>query len=221
MIICGILLILTAKSLMIGPGVPPAQYLPRLLIPESDIYSVNCSDHNDQQGVKHFTQVGIVRDENYGQFPPLSLYSSYGLFRSEKTNNTLVISVWYFNKEAEFRTAQQSLLAFLKQNGAVDTYDLETDNPDVCLSTDTGSDAVTPGSRGAETIRSTWFTNSSGPGVFLAISRPLISGRDDFFIQYIGEVNSTNPSGNEAEIRDLVTLNNRPYNLKGIIHELT
>ena len=117
LILCGILLILTVKSLMVGPGVPPAQYLPRLLIPESDIYSVNCSGHNDQQGAKHFTQMGMIRDENYGQFPPLSLYSSYGLFRSDKTNNSMIISVWYFNNEADFRTAQQSLLVFLKQNG--------------------------------------------------------------------------------------------------------
>ncbi len=206
---------------MVGPGVPPAQYLPRLLIPDSDIYSVNCSGHNDQQGAKQFTHLGMIIDENYGQFPPLSLDSSYGLFRSEKTNNTLIISVWYFNNEADFRTAQETLLAFLKLNGAVNTSDLGIDNSNLCSSTGTRNEALNPEPAGPETIRTTSFISSSGSGVFLAINRPLISGRDDFFIQYIGVINSTNPSGNAAEIRDLVTLNNRPYNLKGMIDGLT
>lgn len=220
-ILCGFLLIVAAKSLMVGPGVPPAKYLPRLLIPESDIYSVNCSDNNDPQGAKHFTQVGPVRDGNFGQFPPLSLYSSYGLFRSEKTNNTLIVSVWYFNSESDFLTAQQSLLDFLKQEGTVDTTDLEIDNPTLCSSSGTGNDALNPEYSGQKTIRTTSFISGSGSGVFLAINRPLISSRDDFFIQYVGVINSTNPLGNTAEIRDLVNLNNRPYHLKGTINRLT
>ncbi|PKL58902.1 MAG: hypothetical protein CVV34_00540, partial [Methanomicrobiales archaeon HGW-Methanomicrobiales-5] len=85
----------------------------------------------------------------------------------------------------------------------------------------TGNTTLKPESAGPKTIRATSFTNSSDSGIFLTISRPLISGRDDFFIQYIGVINSTNPSGNAADIRDLVTLNNRPYNLKGMIDGLT
>jgi hypothetical protein len=218
-ILLGIVFIIAAKSVMIGPGVPPAKYLPRLLIPEGDIYSADCSGPGDM-GMKYFSQTGTVHDENYGQFPTLTPYSSYGLFRSEKTNNTMVISVWYFDSEADFRTAQHNMLAFLEQNGTDGEYDLETGSPTMCTGTGTGNSTPNQLQENPKTVRTTKFTGNFGSGVFLAISRPLMPGRDDFFIEYAGTVNSTNPSGDASEVRDLVALNNRPYNLKGTIEEL-
>jgi hypothetical protein len=218
------LIIVTGKVMMfvpIGPGVPPSEYLPQLMISGNDAYSV-CSEYKDQERTLYFTPVGERENENYRQFPPLSPFSSYRLFRDENTNTTLIISVWYFNSQADFRAAQQNLLAFLKENGTVNSSDLEIGNK----STICGATGNTPRDsrfNSPNTIRVTSFAGSDESGIFLTNSRPLIPTRDDYFIQYVGVINSTDLSGNTGEIKNLVaavSLNQR-YFLNGEVDELS
>jgi len=217
-LVIGIFLI--AQFVKIGPGVPPAQYLPRLLIPEGDISSMNCSGYAGSSGTKYFTRLGQIRDDNPQHFPHLSDYSSYRMYRSERTNATVMIAVWYFSSDADFSVAKKKLSGYLQQNGTVASRELVLENSvgDTCsgLTKDSG----TSGPSRVTAIQVTSFSGTSGSGVFFTSSRPLISSRDDFFIQYYGTAGDSNKPGDTAEIVDLINLNERPYHLKGKIGPL-
>ncbi|MFZ1128492.1 hypothetical protein [Methanoregula sp.] len=223
-ILLGILLIIATGKLFvvpIGPGVPPPEYLPGLMTTGNNDYMV-CSGDLNQNETVYFIPVGKTVNENYGQFPPLSRFSSYRLFLDTKTNNTLIISVWYFNSEADFGAAQQTLLTFLRQNGTARSSGLEI-NSTFSVCNDSMNSTQNQGSYDPKTLRVTSFAGSDESGIFLTNSRPLIPTRDDYFIQYIGVINSPDLSGNTGEIKNLIaaaSLNQR-YFLNGEIDELS
>ncbi|MDD1702347.1 MAG: hypothetical protein LUQ31_05145 [Methanoregula sp.] len=223
-IILGILLIIATGKLFvvpIGPGVPPSEYLPGLMITGNNDYTVCSGDHNQNETV-YFIPVGKIVNENYGQFPSLSRFSSHRLFLDNKTNNTLIISVWYFNNEADFVAAKQNLLTFLRQNGTARSFGLEI-NSTLSVCNDSMNSPKIQGSYNPKTLPVTAFADSDESGIFLTNSRPLIPTRDDYFIQYVGVINSTDGSGNNEEIKNLIaaaSLNQR-YFLNGEIDELT
>lgn len=218
-----VFLIATGKLFVvpIGPGVPPLEYLPGLMITGNDNYTV-CSGGINYNETAYFIPEGKTVNENYGQFPLLSGFSSYRLFQDQKSNTTLIISVWYFNSEADFVTAQQTLRNFLRQNGTIRSVGLETDrNSRVCNAP--VNSTLNQGTYAEKILNVTSYEGSAGSGIILTNSRPLMPSRDDYFIQYIGVIDTTDRPGNAEEIRNLIaaaSLNQR-YFLNGDINELS
>ncbi len=219
LIILGILFVIS--SLKIGPGVPPPQYLPRLLIPEGDVSVQNCSQTNDTISTIRFVRRGRISDENSALFPALSRYSSHALYQSVTTNATMIIAVWYFDNEREYSQAQEDLLTYLATEGTTNSAEILVDYPVLCEGNSASGETKILGSGNKQRIRGTWYSGHFGSGIFLAISRPLMSERDDFFIQYYGMTEPYRQGNNSSEISDLIALNERPYSLKGTIGPLS
>lgn len=219
LIILGIVVVI--HFLKIGPGVPPPQYLARLLIPEGDVSVQNCSQTNDTISTSRFVRTGRISDENSALFPELSRYSSHALYQSVTTNATMVISVWYFDNEREYSQAQEDLLTYLATEGTTNSAEILVDYPVLCEGNSASGETKIPGSDNKQRIRGTWYSGQSGSGIFLAISRPLMSERDDFFIQYYGMTEPYRQGNNSSEISDLIALNERPYSLKGTVGPLS
>jgi hypothetical protein len=213
LVIGGIFLVI--NCLKIGPGVPPPQYLPRLLIPEGDIAAGNCSGQTDTPGPIHFVRLGRISDENPALFPALSRYSSYATYQSGTTNATMIIAAWYFDNERDYAQAQKDLLAYLTANGTTDAIEINLEYPDTCNDSGTRNETKIPGLEKSRTIRGTTYSGKTGSGIFLAVSHPLMSERDDFFIQYYGTADPQGLSRNTSEIFDLIMMNERPYSRTG------
>jgi hypothetical protein len=207
--------------LKVGPGVPPPQYLPHLLIPEGDLAPGNCFGQAETRGSIHFVRLGQISDENPALFPALSRHSSYVTYQSGTTNATMIIAAWYFDNERDFSRAQKDLLAYLTAHGTTGTREIILEYPGQCSTSGTGNETKIPGLEKSRTIRGTTYSGKTGSGIFLSVSRPLMNERDDFFIQYYGTADPQGLYGNFSEIFDLVTMNERPYSRTGDIRPLS
>ncbi len=219
LVIGGIFLVI--NCLKIGPGVPPPQYLPRLLIPEGDIATENCSGQADTSKSIHFVRLGRISDESTALFPALSRYSSYATYQSGTTNATMIIAAWYFDNERDYSQAQKDLLEFLTANGTTDAREIILEYPNKCRDSGTRNETKIPGLGKSRTIRGTTYSGKTGSGIFLAVSRPLMNERDDFFIQYYGTADPQGLFKNSSEIFDMISMNERPYSLTGDIQPLS
>jgi len=194
-------------GLRIGPGLPPPDGLPYMLIP------------TDPPGFNTFASYQLPQGVHRPAFPGLrvlSPYSAAGYFAKPGHDELIVVKVWYFEDYRNFTEMQGELRKYLEMTGNNDTRQLNlTMQRSVWNSTcerivnaTLRDQCYGPALHPLQQFRVNVFSDNTTAGYFFVSERPIISYRDDYFILYYGIFNSTHPTENLETLNELMEAHN-------------
>lgn len=209
----------TPDATRIGPGLPPPDGLAFRLIPAN--YEL------EQNGVAYERLDEYQYPVQSLEFPNLSPYSGTGYFGTSGDTKIIMIQIWYFNDYKKFTAMQGQLLKYLTENGRTDPVllNLTMQRPDWNSTCEEKQNATLrvqcygPALHPLKQFRVTRYSDGSTAGYFFATEHPLISSREDYFIEYYGIFNASQPVANLENLSELMERNNG-YGLKGNLHEI-
>lgn len=115
-----------------------------------------------------------------------TLFSGLGGYSdSENYSDSLVMMVWYFEKENAFISAEKMLKFHLNESGHTEYVDLDLN-------------------RVSSNISATKYESNKTSGYFIVYKRPFLDSREDYFITYYGTTDPTNFAYQEDEIMDMI-----------------
>ncbi|ABE51511.1 hypothetical protein [Methanococcoides burtonii] len=115
-------------------------------------------------------------------FPFISINTA-----SESHSDSLVLIVWYFERELLFQEAKKTLHDYLIINGKTENMQL-----DFTKELDT-------------TVNATKYEGKKTAGYFVVYENPFLETRDDFFIVYHGTTETHNFSDHERDLMKLIS----------------
>ncbi|AKB50305.1 hypothetical protein MSBRW_1052 [Methanosarcina barkeri str. Wiesmoor] len=188
----GILFIL--DTILIGPGLPPSEEMPRWYIP--DTYKEN-------------EQTCTLL------FPKISPYCNMVNISDGK-----FMIVWYFDDESEFLKGEDALYRYLEENGSVfqQKLNISTELQEK-IKRDKANNTWGP-TVGSHSFNATGYESPETSGYFLVYERPFLETREDYFVAYYGIMGLTNLTEETPELKKLIAesyyMSNEEGNVDGL-----
>lgn len=136
-------------------------------------------------------------------FPALSRYSASGRYERRNSTDTYRVVVWYFDNRDEFTRAENRLLEHLLMHGEISPVTLDMTRQHQDFQDVQGENEIVWCPDIPLTLAASAYKSGNVSGYFFAIKKPLLHGREDYFLAgYLAETGNCSSQG--PYLRDLV-----------------
>ncbi len=216
----GVIAIITVRSVMIGPGIPPDADMSYLMLSDQGPSFEKCPLIQNGSGTPPGTCVDSIREGNYPHFPELSPTSRYGIFGNTGSGESMAIAVWYFKRESDFVLKEGQLVKYLKDHGIVNTAELDFSAEQQVIKKMNQENPRESRLMIPQTVQGTAYSDNGTAGYFFVIQRPISLDREDYYIMYYSVVTTSALSSATPSLKLLMAENNDYYTFRGVVRPL-